>query len=77
MPELGVHQMLEFTPVEEDAAAVTALVDGDAAAFVRSHRPTALGTDQAFHSTTVSDETAVTAASQPTLSNFLLERCPT
>src|SRR5829696_4641135 len=43
---LGVDQALELAPVEEDAAAVGALVDGDAAALVGPHEPLALRADQ-------------------------------
>jgi len=43
---LGVDQALELAPVQEDAAAVGALVDGDAAALVGAHVALALGTDE-------------------------------
>lgn len=39
----GVHELLELAAVQEDAAAVGALLDVDAVAFVAAHRPLALG----------------------------------
>ena len=41
---LGVHQPLELAAVEEDPAALGALVDVDAVALVGAHRAVALGT---------------------------------
>ena len=43
---LGVDQVLQLAPVQEDAAAVGALVDADAAALVGAHEALALGADE-------------------------------
>ncbi|WMF04612.1 hypothetical protein H1D33_30385 [Micromonospora robiginosa] len=43
---LGVEQLLEFAPVEEDAAAFAALVDDYSTALVLAHLGTAFGTDE-------------------------------
>src|SRR5215216_3178835 len=43
---LGVDQALQLAPVQEDAAALGALVDGDAAALVGAHAALALGADE-------------------------------
>src|SRR4029453_219547 len=43
---LGVDQALQLAPVQEDAAALGALVDGDAAALVGAHTALALGADE-------------------------------
>jgi len=40
---LGTHEVLEFTTVEEDPAALSALVDMNAIAFVRAHLGLAFG----------------------------------
>src|SRR6266487_5244647 len=43
---LRVDQVIELAPVQEDAAALPALVDGDAAALVAAHGAVALGTGE-------------------------------
>src|SRR5258707_8801360 len=40
--DLGVDEFLQLAPVQEDAAALRALIDGDTAAFVGPHRALAL-----------------------------------
>src|SRR5918998_3809981 len=45
----GVHQPLQLTTVEEDAAAAGALIDGDPAALVAAHRALALRADELAH----------------------------
>jgi hypothetical protein len=40
---LGSNQVFEFTAVEEDPTALSALVDMDAIAFVRAHLGLAFG----------------------------------
>ena len=41
---LRLAEVFELTPVEEDAAALRALIDGDSVTFVLTHRSPALGT---------------------------------
>src|SRR5450759_117480 len=48
-PSLSVHKPLEFPLIEEDAAAVLALLHDHLAALVRAHAPAALRAHQFTH----------------------------